>query len=629
MDALQTKPKTKSRRPFFNAGVLAPQQPRALELYALGLNVFPQPHGRKQGLPHRLLQATRLYYDPNDRRADDLLDVTAGRCNLAIMTGRTSRNLFVIDCESAATYKLIGDQLDALGIAFWSVTSPGRQHAGGGHIYLLSSDGELVNIPAGTHRQLEVWANRHYVLAPGSLHPEPLTSRAPLYEWDRHDGQDIPSVSLHELTLFDLDGKVIQFRLTRQHRQRSQPLYIFTPHNRTTADYLRSGRTLTEPGRRMALFTAACDYARCNVAGYNGYSKEDAERDLTPVADGSGLPSQEINRAITEAYLFVTQPTYKGQGHQHTAAYDWQYALAFADAHQWSGRTASADRAVFLALVERAREGGNDAGTFRASVREIAEHARVNRNTAHAAIKRLQTATPPLVCYAGKDGDKGTDTAEQRANLWRFSDYVVREGRKCGEFGTVRSTNNGLSSSVLISPKTDAAERGALGGLGLHIYQVMQTMTEPATLKEIAERAGVTVTQARYHITGHKTGGGKLLTYGLVIRDGRHYSAQAYTNEELDRLVAAPAGTYGKGDQRRQKHAQERALYAGALIMQARYTTDQRNLFFGEREPQELFQAKVAAGAESVVYPAIQYEDSELSTVGVSRLNPYSRGKTT
>src|SRR5688572_6933986 len=38
-----------------------PTQQQALELYALGFNVFPQPHGKKAGLPWRQLQYTRLH----------------------------------------------------------------------------------------------------------------------------------------------------------------------------------------------------------------------------------------------------------------------------------------------------------------------------------------------------------------------------------------------------------------------------------------------------------------------------------------------------------------------------------------------------------------------------------------
>src|SRR6187549_2448856 len=76
---------------------LSPIQDTALYLYNLGLNVFPQPHGKKAGLPWRRLQYSRLH--PTDPLVG-IQALTAGKCNLAVMCGSTSRNLFVIDCES-------------------------------------------------------------------------------------------------------------------------------------------------------------------------------------------------------------------------------------------------------------------------------------------------------------------------------------------------------------------------------------------------------------------------------------------------------------------------------------------------------------------------------------------------
>src|SRR5215218_6550735 len=57
--------------------VPTPTQAIALELYGLGLNVFPQPYGRKAGYPHRRLRQHRLYYHASGPRSGDLIDVTS------------------------------------------------------------------------------------------------------------------------------------------------------------------------------------------------------------------------------------------------------------------------------------------------------------------------------------------------------------------------------------------------------------------------------------------------------------------------------------------------------------------------------------------------------------------------
>ena len=165
----------------------------------------------------------------------------------------------------------------------------------------------------------------------------------------------------------------------------------------------------------MSLFDAACDYARCDIAGYPGYTAQDSERDLAPQARTSRLPEDEIVRAIREAYLFCTKPTYKAEGSLNPkSGFSWQYAMAFSDSHTWKGRKGTADRAVFLALIERARLGSNEKGTFRASVREIGEQARVSDMTAQRVLERLRSALPPLICFAGEDGK--TTANVQRAS---------------------------------------------------------------------------------------------------------------------------------------------------------------------------------------------------------------------
>jgi hypothetical protein len=148
----------------------------------------------------------------------------------------------------------------------------------------------------------------------------------------------------------------------------------------------------------------------------------------------------------------------------------------------------------------------------------------------------------------------------------------------------------------------------------------MLSLEQPATLREIAERAAMTVEQVRYHIVGGQRGGGKLMIYGLVGKHGsRHYYAHPATDEQLDELVARPCKTLGKGERRRQKHAVERGLYAGNLIVAARYKHDLEN-FLPDRLP-----TPVVEGDD--LFSPWSYLTEPDDEPGISQLNPFSRKK--
>ena len=143
---------------------LSPTAWEALDLYRRGFNVFPQPFAKKAGYPWNALKYCRL-------AAEDLPALFHYRCNLVIMTGRTSGYLFVIDCETAREFERQRAMLRAIGVTAWEVRTGG----GGGHLYLRSADGEVANLSLSKARALglgevEVRGNSCYVLAPPSVH---------------------------------------------------------------------------------------------------------------------------------------------------------------------------------------------------------------------------------------------------------------------------------------------------------------------------------------------------------------------------------------------------------------------------------------------------------------------------
>ncbi|MEO1646522.1 MAG: bifunctional DNA primase/polymerase, partial [Chloroflexota bacterium] len=120
---------------------LTDTQRTAYALYDMGLNVMPQPHSRKGGLPWKRLQYGRLH---RDDRSYGLRNLFAGDCNLAVMCGASSGNLFVIDCESEDSFIYHLNAMRRRSIPLWAVRT-----ARGGHIYLRATNGEVANVEPG------------------------------------------------------------------------------------------------------------------------------------------------------------------------------------------------------------------------------------------------------------------------------------------------------------------------------------------------------------------------------------------------------------------------------------------------------------------------------------------------
>ncbi len=509
-----------------------PIQHQALELYNLGLNVFPQLYGKKAGLPWRQLQYTRLHPDHPTLGVKALFQ---GKCNIAVMCGRTSGNLFVIDCETPDALNYHMNELHKRSIPLWVVET-----ARGGHIYLQCTDGEIANIESGILPDAEIRGCRAYVLTAGSIHPTGV-----IYSWMKRDGSTLPSVSAKTIDwLTDKDGKPIRLKLTSR---KGAKFTSYSPLSRATQDYLANGDLLAQGSRNNRLFSAACD-----MAG-NDYDINDVERQLVPIAKHSGLPENEIFATIRSAFSRQRKPA---RPHQIPTKKEqpllWKHALTFAETHQWQGRTGTSDKLLFLALIERAKAASNENGVFRASTRELSAISRTSINTTQKALKRLQTAK--YVFYAGQD------TVSQ-ASLWKFSELVIREGQSITESLTVLPPWTSCSDSIFNS--TDAAERGALGYTGLSVYKALLSAAQPMMPSALAAFMAVPVHRVNYALK-------KLSGYGLVRRESAGWRALAADDKQLDERVALPSGKLGRGAARRRRYAAQRALYMGRLILRAR-----------------------------------------------------------
>ena len=513
-------------------------QEAAFSLYDIGLNPFPLPIGKKGGYPWKRLQYTRL--DRNDERAG-LFVLFAGECNLAIMCGRTSRNLFVIDCESPEALRFHIQQMRKRNIPLW-VAETKR----GGHIYLLSSDGEVNNISTGILVDAEIKGNKGYVLAPPSVHPS-----LKRYTWMHQEGDEPPTVSIHQIDwLRDQYGTPVSLEAHQPQSIESIAIHKrpYSPLSRRTRNYIHNGHTIPEGSRNNELFSASCD-----MAG-NNYTQQETFNTLSPPAQASGLSIREITATVKSAFSQQRTPA-KSSSSSNTKVPDWQWAMVYADNCKWQGRTAASRRAIFTALIHRAKVSSNENGLFRASIREIATLSRTGTATVQQALKEFQSPDTPYIIKCGYD-------KTSQATLWKFSKTIIMEAQQYNS-DTLKKPPPWLSCSVSVSSLPDSVERTALGYNSLLIYRMMTDHKEPILPKEIGALTGLASYQVKYCLK-------KLRSFDLIYRQEDGWVAHVYNDEELDMKVHEKKPIIGKGKARAERFSRERAVYVGRHLLEVR-----------------------------------------------------------
>lgn len=548
-------------------------QSAAYELYDMGLNVVPQPRGAKGGYPWKRLQFGRLNRDDENF---GLATLFTGDCNIAVMCGATSGNLFIIDCETPTALKYHTSQLQQRKIPLWVV-----QTARGGHIYLRAAEGEVKNVEPSIVQDAEIRGQHGYVLAPPSVHPT-----GAVYTWMVRESAEIPIVSIYQVDwLHDTQDRHILLSahgvvpisdsekkqkpihtakdedavlsahgvvpISNKKEKGSWTFHVISPCSNladATRDYIQNGHTIPEGSRNNRLFAAACD-----LHG-NGYCQSEAESILTMPALGSGLPACEINHTIASAFSQSRTPS-RRDAKPISNNTIWHYAILWAMNHIWQGATSGVNRALCLALIERCRLSANEHGTFRASIRELAELARLGTVTVQRALERL--LEQDIIQRAGFDSTSG-------ASLWQFTDKVIRDGKEHElKLNTVKYPSHWLRFSVSLF-NSDATERGALGHSVMFVFQYLNTVETPMLPKRIALALRVSIHQVNYALR-------KMCKFGLLRRLKAGWQIVRMTSQEFeDHMAEAAADAVGKGVQRAARFIHERQIFAGWLLHRKR-----------------------------------------------------------
>jgi predicted transcriptional regulator len=506
----------------------------AVDLYQRGLNVIPVERGSKEAFILKPFWASRLHHcGPHCHHAgrNDITELFS-RTNIGVIVGRTSGNLIAIDCDSTKAFKKIGKELTKRGIPFWAITS----YRGGSYL-LRVTEGEVANMPKDVSgfQDVQIWGNHHLIVLPPSIHPsgtvygwlspEPRFSLAP-YE-------PVPAVSIVSLDWLGV-------KLVSESRQDADQAELsglpewaarLSPSNRETMTGI-----LQEGERNNRIFALAADM---NGIGIDYY---EAEHWIMQIAARAGTPFFEAENTLKSAY---SQP--RNPASQYKSMNEWQRAKDFAESFDWRGefgRKALKHRAVYLALVERARLDGRH--SWRASSREVAELAHTDRDTVAQIIRNL--TEHGLI---------------QRVNMNKPREAGVYRFRKLPRFLTLMSTGD-VVSGIWTLPKSPA-EQDVFGKLGLvawHVWEYLraQSLPSPGKIAKATVLARSSVAEALK----------RLLAVGLVVRgqDGMYYS-ETKTDSSLEYLAVNLLDGASKSKARKAQHKLERERRLNHLVKRA------------------------------------------------------------
>lgn len=340
----------------------------AIALYRCGFNVLPLPYGSKK--PFSNMPLKRLYKSRLHRCGSAALpcrhfstvplfeDLFSGRANIAVMCGKTSRNLVCIDCETSVAYDHMGKELDRRGIPYWTYTS----HRGGGYL-LRVVEGEVVNIPKGNNdifEDVEIWGNSQYVVLPPSVHPE-----GTVYRWrnDIYPGfdeggtlyQTLPAIYIDELRWLGVTlKKDRQFQAEPGEMFRLPSQYaVISKRNR---EVLANGAKKGERNRRLTAL--AYDLAGC------GLLYEEIEVDYLRAASicTPPYPEAEAMSVLSSAYSKPRSPARKSLRASLSTSTFHRQLFDFSDKFDWKrtfGRKARTRKNLFMELIKRSNRDGS------------------------------------------------------------------------------------------------------------------------------------------------------------------------------------------------------------------------------------------------------------------------------
>ena len=499
----------------------------------LEMTVIPIPHGQKHpNFKWKRLQWTALHVLLDDPKHGLFLShfYRLADEGLAVICGRPSENLFVIDCDTPDALAHIKKQL-----ALRQIQAPCVLSARGGHLYLRASEGAVKGIASGIMQDIEIKGDGELAVLPPTIH-----HTGHLYKWEQGTPYHIPTISTDDIDfLSDLSGNPIQLKTTANSQRRLHD---------DTRRYLEHGSTYTIGSRNNALYRAASDF------NYTGKTEVAAHHELTPIAIASGLSAAETAATIQSAY---------GQSHTPSRSNSITDQLhAFLHNAKWQGRTGNTDKNLFGAMVQRRKQDAynRDNGHFRASYRELMELAGIKGwRTIKHSIERLTNIG--YIQHCGQDKASG-------ASIYRFSDMVIAAGAYYLVHKVHTNTTGAVRSTYCLSYAHPLSK--SLGTTATDILNHLHASGQQSA-KDITAAIG----KHRSTITRQLA---KLISHNLVCKnDEITYSACNLSITQQTNIIR-DTGAYSADIQLAARHQRERALFALNPILTHLFQKNRRKL---------------------------------------------------
>ncbi len=538
-------------------------QEYAIDLYKRGFNVFPTPTAHEWNLrdedkkPYILhpLFTNRLHY---------VKDCSCATCrkynyislfensNLAMMCGATSGNLLSVDCDSQKAFDFVGNELKKRGLVFpyvWAFTS----HKGG-HYLMRVIEGVVKDIPQKKSKidEVQVWGNRHFIIVPPSIH-----SKGTFYKWQTPEPLTmLPRDTLQAVSIESLDW--LGVTLNKFPMSKNEEDIIGLPEYAKNLSHA-SRHTLKhgaeQGGRNSALCGLSCDLVAI------GLNKGEVKVALLTAAGNCEppYPSEKndtpISKIIQWAFSKERKPSRKYQSKAMGKIQEWQKAQAFAHSYDWRGNfggRSSFARQVYSACIERARLDSRDR-VFRASVREMAEHTGMHKNTMSKYL-RLFTAKG-LLKWEGNETSGANSFSFLCGTSTNLGQYI--------NIDSILSQNRTTKNNTF--PHTPA-EKNAFHRLGKYAFRVWRELCghNARSLYEVAKRLKIRVQTAKDTI-------GRLVSVGLVefSKAESLYIGNLLTDAQLE-IIAINRGTQSKAQERRQRDTLDREKHVNRLVSEAK-----------------------------------------------------------
>lgn len=524
--------------PSFSAPTPTLTQRMMLTYTQMHFRCVPVFFGTKLPYLSAAARVSPFYHDDQyPYQSHSAMEVFAGRCNIGILMGYPSgipgdskrRALYVLDCDTTAAFELVLKALKKRGIPIY-----GTKTKHGGHFYFYARR-EVENRGLDPILGVEIKGRNVIVIAPPSVFATPESVVIHRYT---HIGEatEPPYVDPSEIDFLDYrDGTHLKIEFASTGRSK-----IHNGLTNLTNETIRIGHTFPD-GKRQRIYTAARELWD------KGYSRTEIENMLRLAASTSAKGYLE---GVLNSVCKQTPKTPAKKKLMNAM----ERAEAYIQQHPFTGQSAATDRRVLKALAQRYLDGARD-GVFRASYREIQDHAQTIGSLATVKKSLVRLMKRELVVYVGSDKVSG-------ANCYRFGAWY----KEC----TLGFSHTSEDSSVhLLYPthSTDAAQRGAWNDTGMRIYDTLCSTLKPMPFNELVARSGLNPRTVKHHLNKNRW----LQQSGFVKQVAGGWIAEYADDPTLDELVARPAGTLGKASARKKRNELDRARRVSKLFVVSRF----------------------------------------------------------